>query len=393
MVDFTGLSYGRNEEVEEIYRLFAANFDLLMPGPRRLGKTFVLERVVDQAAARGWVAIKVEVAGCTDTRAVFRELCEAISKHKGPAQQALTLLAQRLGQLVAPRAGHTGSWYDPLVSLDYEGLFERLLQAIQSDKQHRWALLIDELPIFLKTLHDRGPEGVAQARDFMNLTSRLRQAAPQVRWLVTGSIGIEPLATAGNYMGVLAKLQPFVLEPLTSLQAMAFVQDLAQQGRLAKRQQITTAEAQALVEEVGWLAAYYLDALAQELRGQPTNDPTQARLLVQDAVNSLLQPERSTRFGTWPEHLRKHWPAADRALAFAVLSSLAPHPQGLSADTLLPAAAQTGLSRPALIKQLQQLHVEGFVTVSSWEAPDTSVAFRNPLLRRWWQRFDPKPIA
>ena len=58
---------------------------------------------------------------------------------------------------------------------------------MNEDAGQRWVLLIDELPIFLKALHDRGPEGIVEARAFMNFVSRMREAHPRIRWLITGS--------------------------------------------------------------------------------------------------------------------------------------------------------------------------------------------------------------
>jgi uncharacterized protein len=390
MIDYTTKTYGRNHEVEAIYRMFQNDRDVAMPGPRRLGKTFVLERIVDRGAALGWHAIKIDIAGCTDARSVFRRLCEMITKqHKG-STKAVSLLRQRLGQITSPRSEPGGSWYQPLLSLDYETWFERLVRDMHNDTSHRWALLIDELPIFLKALHDRGSDGVAQALSFMNLLSRLREDNKRVRWLITGSIGIEPLARAGNYMGVLAKFDIFGLKPLTEPQARDYVHDLASMGRLASRSVITEAESTAIVAAVGWPAAFYLEVLSQKLTGQPGNDPAEAAQRVAQAVESLLQPEHAAAFGTWEEHLRKHYPDPDREIAFTALEALAPHPEGLSVDTALTTMGRTGLTREQLRAVLIRLHTEGFVTVEGLDGEEAVSAFRNPLLRRWWQRYKPR---
>jgi len=280
-----------------------------------------------------------------------------------------------------------------LLSLDHEIWFERLIQAINDDKKRRWALLIDELPIFLKALHDSGPDGVVRARNFMNLTSRMRQAAPRVRWLVTGSIGIEPLARAGNYLGVLAKFQAFELEPLTEAQSVDFVKDLAPEGQVQARKVITEAEAQAVVDAVGWRAAFYLDAVARQLGGEATEDAKLAAAHVAAAIEKLLQPAHMTTFGTWEEHLRKHYQDPDRALAFAVLGALAASPSALTCDTLLPAIGRPSLGRQELRPVLLRLHTEGFISVGDWDSADRPCTFRSPLLRRWWQRFDPQPTV
>lgn len=393
MLDYASKSYGRNDEVAAIFRMFEANHHVSMPGPRRLGKTFILDRMVEAAADAGWCAVKVEVAGCCDTSSFFRELCSKIGSKRSGGAATISRLKQRLGQALEPRLHHAGPWYQPFLSLDHETYFERLIKALNDDELHRWALLIDELPIFLKALHDRGPDGLKAARDFMNLSSRLRSEYPRVRWMVTGSVGLEPLARAGNYMGVLAKFKTFELQPLSASQAKDLVQDLARAGLLMHRQAITDVEAQGLVDAVGWLAPYYLEALAQKLSGESSNDALKAQQLVEDAVGRLLQPSELATFGVWEEHLRKHYHSAERAIAIAALASLASSSQGSNISALLAVVGDPALTQSGLHAVLTRLHVEGFITVVDWDSPEPMAAFRNPLLRRWWQRYQPQATA
>lgn len=393
MAEYATKSYGRNDEVAEIYQHFNLGRDVSMAGPRRLGKTFVLDRLVEAGAGAGWIAVKVEVGGCSDSRAFFRNLCNGIGGRRSGGQNAISWIRQRLGQFIDPRSDSSGEWYQPFISLDHESYFERLIQALNEDGERRWALLIDELPIFLKALHDQGPQGVDAARNFMNLSSRLRAEYPRVRWMITGSIGLDPLARAGNYMGVLAKFESFSLQPLNQAQAKEFVKDIAQVGRLLHRQVITDPEAEALVDAVGWRAAYYLEALAKKLKGQPCEDPAEVKTLVDDAVQRLLSPGEVATFGVWEEHVRKHYRDAERAIAFASLAALAKDAHGLRIDALLPAIGEMGVTRAALRELLTRLHVEGFLTVSDWDGDDPTVAFLNPLLRQWWSRFPPQPSS
>jgi len=174
MPDYSTKSYGRKAVVETIYNLFEADKDVSMHGPRRLGKTFVLDRIVEQASSKGYLCLKVEIAGCTEPKQVFRQLCEVISRSRSIPQQTLSWLKQRVLQLANPRTESGSTWYQPLLSLDWESYLERLLHAVRDEKKHKWAVLIDELPIFLKAMHDKGPAGIQQAKDFMNLFTRLR---------------------------------------------------------------------------------------------------------------------------------------------------------------------------------------------------------------------------
>jgi hypothetical protein len=392
MVEYAKKNYGRHPEVAAIYAHFDAHRDISMAGPRRLGKTFVLDRLVDAAPQFEWIAVKVEVGGCSDPRGFFRVLCERIGADRSTGSAVGTWLLQRLAQLVAPRSENSGEWYQPLISLDHESYFERLIRALNEDRDRRWALLIDELPIFLKALHDQGPDGVVAARNFMNLTSRLRAQYPRVRWMITGSIGLEPLARAGDYMGVLAKFESFDLEPLTEEQARTFVQDIAREGRLRYRKVITDAEAAAVVAAVGWRSAYYLEALAMKLNGHPSDDPARAEQLIEEAVQHLLAPGEAATFGVWEEHLRKHYRDEERRLAVTILTALAQQGTALSFDALLTAHGRASVTRGDLQRVLTRLYVEGFVTVSDWDGENPSASFLNPLLRRWWKRFPPQAV-
>lgn len=385
-MDYTTKSYGRNEEVVTIYKLFNAGVDISMPGPRRLGKTFLLERMVDAASANGWQAVRVEVAGCRDTRGFFRQLCAKIGGQRSTGQRVTEWLLQRLGQAIDPRTDSAGNWYQAFISLDHETYFERLIKTLHEDEGRRWALLVDELPIFLKALHDQGAPGIEAARGFMNHLSRLRVDYPKVRWLITGSIGLEPLAQVGNYMGVLAKFQTYNLSTLTEAQAHDFVIDLAQTGRLMDRQMITVEEAKAVVSAVGWRSAYYLEALAKKLSGTPVQGEDEAGALIREATAKLLNSSELATFAVWEEHLHKHYPPAERAIAITVLNALAPHPQGASLDVLIAAAERPDFGRDAMRRLLMRLDAEGFISIDNWDSDSPIAAFRNVLLRLWWHR-------
>jgi uncharacterized protein len=390
MTDYRNKSYGRNEEVKVILRLFQADRDIAMPGPRRLGKTFILERLVDFLPSQGWHAIKVEIAGLSDQKAVFRELCSKISQQRSIPKKSVAWIAQRMGQALAPRTDSGGQWYQSFLTLDHETYFERLVSALNDEKAHRWALLIDELPIFLKALHDKGPDGIAAALNFMNMINRLRVNYPKVRWLVTGSIGLEPLAQIGKYMGVLAKFDKFDVEPLTHEQAKDFIQDQAQRGALIHRKRISNAEADSLVSAVGWRAAYYLDAVAQKLSGEPTDDPAFAREAVELAIGKLIQAGEARTFGVWEEHLHKHYADAERTIAIVVINKLVKTPDGMVVDTLLATVNQSSVTRDALVRILMRMDAEGFVACDNWQDEAQFITIRNPLLRRWWQLRPPQ---
>lgn len=390
MTDYTKKTYGRNAEVKDIFKLFEAGKDISQHGPRRLGKTFVLDRMVEQAKSHKFICIKVEIAGCTEPKMVFRRLCEEIAANRKITQRTLSIIVQRMAQAINPRGEQAGPWYQPFLNVDWEKYLDRLLGALQDDKDHQWAILIDELPIFLKAMHDKGPAGASQARDFMNLFSQLRSKNPRVRWLVTGSIGIDPLARAGQYMGALAKFQPYKLEPLSEPQAKEYLKDLAQLGLLQGRNVITDEEAQAVIKAVGWRAAFYLEAFAQKLPANPETDPFKVQGNIDKAMSDLLKPHNKATLGTWEEHIRKHHTEQQRNLSFAVLNAIAPMEEGMTLDALHGALGNNALNRETLRQHMMVLIDEGFIYREPFDDDTAPYRFRIAVLHQWWKIYRPQ---
>jgi uncharacterized protein len=388
MPSYKTRSYGRYLIVTEIFQCFIGKQNLSMPGPRRLGKSFVLDRIVESAPDFGYRAIKCDVAGLGSVKALYRYLCETISQHQASSTKAGQLISQRLSQFTNPRQEQGSTWYSQLIHLDHQSHLERQLANMSKDEGAKWVLLIDELPIFLKALHDTGSDGIMQARQVMNHLAQLQAKHPEIRWLVTGSIGFGPLAKQGQYEALLTKHTHFELSTLTENQAWDYLQDLATEGHLSGRSQISMIEKQIITTELRWLSAYYLREIASRLQGQPDDDPVRAKQGVEQALSRLMQPMDGHPLSVWEEHLRKHYTDEDRRLVMPMLNALAKQ-SSMTVDALMAALAKPEIDKTKLLQCLQRLHVEGYVACSDWETASETASFQymNPLLRRYWRQY------
>lgn len=388
MPDYTKKSYGRNDEVNHLFKLFHAGKDISQHGPRRLGKTFVLDRMVEQAANHGFICIKIEIAGCTEPKVLFRRLCEEIDRHRGIARYIVNAIAQRMTQVLSPKSEQSGPWYQAFIGMDWETYLNRLLNILNSDRHHKWAILIDELPIFLKSMHDKGESGVIEARNFMNSFSVLRSKNSNVRWLITGSIGIDSLAQAGQYNGVLAKFKSVRLDPLSEEQAIDFLLDSGLQGIFPSRTTITKEEAKAVIEAVGWRSAYYLETFAHNLPENPETTPEKVQQNIQSAMDQMLQMHNRSTLNTWEEHIRKHHSREEAKFSFEILKHIAQIEEGLTIEALIR-LLKTSVEEDVLYQQLLKLIDEGFLYNENLENQQSPYRFRIPILRLWWLRYRP----
>lgn len=357
-----------------------------MPGPRRLGKTFVLERLEDRASDRGYVAVRCDVSYCRDEKEFFTKLCQAIEAKRGKGESLMASLQQRANQFFHRSTADSGPWYQSALNLNWETFADQLITTLAEDPQNQWAILIDELPIFLLHL-EATPNGLSQVKRIVYRLREFRESFPRLRWLITGSIGIEPLARRGEYIGAFNNLEPFVLHPLAPQAACALLQDSAQAGLFEYRQSISDCEAEAIIAASGWLSAYYLEAFGKQLQGDPAEDADTAQERIEDARKRLLEPANRNYFETWPEHIRKNFSEPMRGRLFAILSYLADFSEGLSTDGLLPSLNDTNLQRKDFQRLLNILEEDGFI-VSDRDIDNHR--FRMELLRLWWQRYLPE---
>ncbi|WP_295392854.1 hypothetical protein [uncultured Thiodictyon sp.] len=88
-----------------------------------------------------------------------------------------------------------------------------------------WLILIDELPVFVAALQERG--GAAAIREFLYWLRGMRQKHRRIRWLYTGSIGLDTIARRNQVEGALNDLDPFTLGPFDPETARDFIADVA----------------------------------------------------------------------------------------------------------------------------------------------------------------------
>lgn len=165
------------------------------------------------------------------------------------------------------------------------------------------------------------------------------------------------------------------------------IQDWASNGLLEYRQTISSWEASAIVAASGWLSAYYLEAFAKQLQGNPAENADIASERIQDARKRLLQPANRNYFESWPEHIRKNFADPIRERLFNLLAFLSDYETGASSDVLLASLNDQALKRIDLLRLLNTLEEDGFL-VSDRDADNHR--FRMELLRLWWRQYLPE---
>jgi len=375
--------HDRKEERALLKRKLESGRSVHMPAPRRIGKTWTMSRLAGDLRESGWVVVEVDVEGMATPEKFARELCVRIEAQNSIKDRFKAHAIQRLGNLLG------GGWgenpLDALGRVDPVEFAETLIASLDASGE-KVAIIVDEISYFFLALAE---EDAKAAHRFAYQLRALQQRYKNVRWLITGSIGLDTIARRYDLEGAFVDLEIYVLEPFNKEAARSFMRDPAIQQQFNHMFSASDEVLDAMFAELGWLAPYYLRIIANEIRPSipaQGNAPAEATLEdVENAFARLLQPNRRSEFAVWREHVSKNLPAPDRALARQILDVLAKDPTGERDDTLLAhaTAANAGATKRHLQDILGMLVNDGLIIRN-----EGRYVFRSGLVRRFWQEYE-----
>ena len=203
-----------------------------------------------------------------------------------------------------------------------------------------------------------------------------------MRWLLTGSLGIDQIADRYGLGGALNDLESFRLETLSSSAAIDFVDHLCEQYELPS---LTTENHLYLQDRLGWLAPFYLEGLVLRIEDVLEKSPHGVidDDIIDQACREQLKHPFSRMFSDWPDHINRNYPEKTQAVAHRLLRVLCRNPAGETFDTLR-SHPETGLLDEELCKEtLTYLVNDGYIE----KVADTErYRFVFGLLREYWYK-------
>ena len=375
--------HNRHQERNLLKRKLAAGLSIHMPAPRRIGKTWTIGRLAADLRDDGWLVIEIDVEGMRTPKEFARDLCARIEAQISIRARFTTQVNQRFKNLLG------GNWgdkpLDALGKVDPVEFAETLIASLE-ESGDKTAIVIDEISYFFLALAE---DNVKEAHAFAYKLRALQQRYKKVRWLITGSIGLDTIARRYGLEGAFVDFETFVLEPFTIAEALSYVRDPAMQQMFNHRFDASDADFEAIFSQLGWLAPYYLNLVANEVRpsiaGAAGEPATATRADLDAAFDKLLQPNRKSAFAIWREHIDKNLPKPDRAIAKNVLDFLSKRgSEGENENTLLAQVSSIGSVKiPQLREILAMLGNDGLIV-----KVDRRYTLRSGLVRRYWEEYE-----
>lgn len=394
--------FGRDADVARLRDILASD-DILLLGPRRIGKTSAARAVMALVRSEDWRAIEINVASCVDERGFLDkletrlkpELSSVATKTRDAIGDAFSAIGGRIKsvKIPVPGAGSLGVELGDSDAEDWTKVACDLLRLI-AQAEEPWLIYVDELPILLFNIIRNDPQsGVQRVRRFLDWFRNDVRALPnarKVRWLVSGSVGLDTLVQQHGMADTINSMKHQGLEAFNEEVAIAML------AKLAARYQIDLSanDAASLVVAVQWPQPYYLQAAFHHLRDLIASDAAASPAsLIEQAIDRLVQPGADNDFHHWEGRLSQQLTSADAGHSLALLNLAAHDPNGARAENLL--AALEGRMPNATAEEARRtfINLRDILQRDAYWWPDESSGakryrFRLEPLRRWWLRRD-----
>lgn len=365
--------FGREKEIRQANRLLDRNHSLLLSAPRRIGKSSLAKRLIEEKKAQGWKCVYIDLEETTTEEGFLRLVIEAF-KNNGIWKQfaegmpkGLASVLDRIEKVsVGPIDFNIGK------KEEQEDLYKNLKELIKHEEDT--FIVVDELTLFLGILNksDNGAEKVAF---ILNWLRSLRQVSKtQVRWLFCGSVGLRNFTSAMNLGYTINDLTEFSLDELTREEAIGLLRGLCRSEDINMSEECINYT----LDKLQWNIPYFIQVIFSKLAEDYGGKITQENI---DVAYDKLCSENY--LSTWSERLAEY--REYEVPARQILKSLSTQSSGMERDSMLDILMtdQDVSMREqidyTLSKVLEMLENDGYIIKK-----DTTRAFRSPLLRDYW---------
>lgn len=366
--------FGRTKEIRKANRLLDSNHSLLLSAPRRIGKSSLAKRLIEEKKQQGWKCVYIDLEETTTEEGflclvieafkkngVWRHLSEGMSKGWVSALDRIEKVS--IGGVVDLNLGKRE---------EQEDLYQHLKEFIKHDEDT--FIVVDELTLFLSVLN-KSENGAEKVAFILNWLRSLRQVSKtHVRWLFCGSVGLRNFTSAMNLGYTINDLMEFGLGELAREEATGLLAVLCRSENMEMSDELI----HYTLDKLHWNIPYFIQVIFSKLAEEYEDEVTKENIDM--AYNQLCS---ENYLSTWSERLSEY--GEFELPARQLLKTLSTQPSGMDREAMLN-VLMTGqdVSRVEevdylLSKVLEMLENDGYILKNA-----SIRVFRSPLLRDYW---------
>ncbi|MCP4626444.1 MAG: hypothetical protein GY850_23480 [bacterium] len=381
--------FPRPDIVKELTEALEGDHVLLL-APRRTGKTSILYHLKESPPENSsCFSINLEKFKNPDQwlAAMLGELLKEQRFHKSLCAinkgfQIIVEQCNRIEEVNIPEI--IGLKLGQAVGKDWQQVAEKLLRKL-TELDHPIYFLLDEFPILVNHMAKTGQDVEGMLRWFRDW--RLNYETRQVKFLVTGSIGLDSIVRRLGLQDTINDFHTVELPPLTSSQAHEFINRLAADNAIA----INAASRNKILDLVGAAWPYFLQIFLLEIK---THQRKTSKALTPDSLKQIywermIAGQRNKYLPHMFDRLKTCFTANELKVARELLKQCSRDKQGLTRDRMLHIykaviTDSDQQSEEQLNYVLDVLKHDGYLTQSLTGQHRTR--FFSNMLRDYWQR-------
>ncbi len=380
--------FERPQVIRKIRRKLQEGSHIYLSAPRRVGKTSIMHYLKDNPWDN-YHFLYVITQSRYDADDFYKELCKVVIDSE--LFRGMRRVSDKLKNALQKVLHHISLEIDvPFVKLstqntetiDFQLEFERLLEELDlSDK--KLVIMVDE---FTQTVENMMDIDKGKARHFLQTFRELthnQKLSGKVQFLLTGSIGLQPLVKKLESTDLINHLTVIDVPPLSQEEAIQLFQQIIAHPlyKVDIHPDVIFYILQKL--DVHWLIPFHVQLAIQEIIDvyESENKPI-TKELADKAFQQILHQRNNSYFSQYYERLKKRLDTPDYKFAYEVLQTIAQ-------KDVIDKMVVYDLAVKHQVTNTYKAVVESLLYDGYIHNPQDSTQYRftSSILKLWWKKY------
>lgn len=370
--------FGREDELAYAWYLLENGNNLMLPSPRRVGKTSFSLELLAKAEYESWDVVNLNLEENPDEIKFINQFVEALKKMstwekvKGFGSRLMDLLQQLKPGIGVDEMTFTLEWKSRKADV-----YDQISKVL--DHQKPTLIFFDEVTVLLNNIGQQDANRKAVG-DFLHWLRRLRiEKNSNIRWIFCSSVGIENFTRANLLSDTINDFKTIDLKEFSVDKSIQMLEKLGVDNGFILSEEVK----QKVVNELGYCLPFFLQLMFDKIRSlhQLQKIPLSPDIAVM-AFNELAS---ESHFNTWIERIEKQYGSLGE-IAFSLLRTISNTPPGCSRQVLknilskkIQDMEQIEIQLSTLLRMLQN---DGYLVER-----EGKYDFRSPLLKAFWVKY------
>lgn len=367
--------FGREKEIEYVWDSIKNGNNIMLPSPRRVGKTSFALKMIEKAKKEGWKTVSINLEEHNELEFIndfANQLIKQSTIEK--IKQGGAKLLEEIKQL-KPKFAYEGVEISLEWQIRKKDLYQKLKDLLDHEKPT--LIFLDELTVLLSKLVKQ-ENGVEKASDLLHWMRAIRtKASSKIKWIYCSSVGIENFTHTYNISESLNDVTDYYLKSFDENTSKKMLHKL---GAAQNAVELNEVIIENIIDKLDYCIPFFLQIMYEKIsylikvEGKP-NDET----IVTEAYKRITEEKH---FNTWIERIEKQY--GDLANhSFTLLKHICQEKSGSKRQNienqLINKIDDPEKMESILSRLLYMLKNDGYLIEE-----DSLYKFRSPLLRDFW---------